>query len=376
MKSELFLDLPITLRQLDLLTVELPLKEPFLSAIGKRMTREALIVRWISQDGVIGYGECSCRPDPYYSHEFLDAAVFMAQRFIIPALKPNSTLRKLHQSIKKIRGWNFTKAAFEFACCDAVERFHHCNIIDNFGFNTIEKIPVGISMGIYSDLLELQERTYKSIKDGYRRVKFKIRPGSARPDFIHWLEELDFDLISFDANGSFDHSDFEALNAFAQLGYIIEQPFRHGSIYLEKEFQSTYSPLNICLDEEIESLHDVKRLEGSYLEINLKPGRVGGIVETMNIIKYCLKKSIPCWIGGMFETGIGRKLNLRLASLLHEARAHDLSPSSRYFEEDLLDKPIVMENGYIDYDSLSSMEVSEEMIKNHLKDNRIISFKY
>ena len=94
----------------------------------------------------------------------------------------------------------------------------------------------------------------------------------------------------------------------------------------------------ICYDEEIKSLGDLIKLHhlGVLDEVNLKVGRVGGVMKSIEIIQYCTKHNIPCWIGGMFETGIGRTLNLRMASYLPNARAHDLSPSDRYFLEDIV----------------------------------------
>ena len=65
------------------------------------------------------------------------------------------------------------------------------------------------------------------------------------------------------------------------------------------------------------------------------------------MIEYCLQNSIPAWIGGMFETGIGRAQNLQIASFLLNAKAHDQSPSSRYFTKDILVNTIEMENGFI-----------------------------
>ena len=82
-------------------------------------------------------------------------------------------------------------------------------------------------------------------------------------------------------------------------------------------------------------------------ELNLKIGRVGGLLTSIEILEYCRQHDIPCWIGGMFETGIGRIWNLRLAAYLSQAKAHDLSPSARYFEEDLVQPGIQMTNGFL-----------------------------
>ena len=51
---------------------------------------------------------------------------------------------------------------------------------------------------------------------------------------------------------------------------------------------------------------------------------------------------MPAWIGGMFETGIGRHANLRAASCLPDAPAHDVRVPGEYLDEDVLEEPLVM----------------------------------
>ena len=65
----------------------------------------------------------------------------------------------------------------------------------------------------------------------------------------------------------------------------------------------------------------------------------------------------------MFETGIGRAQNLQLAALLPNAKAHDLSPSSRYFSRDVLVQPVTMENGFIAADNFMNIEIDEEALR-------------
>ena len=84
-------------------------------------------------------------------------------------------------------------------------------------------------------------------------------------------------------------------------------------------------------------------------EVNIKPGRIGGPFETHRMLAYCRDQGLPAWVGGMFETGIGRFANLRVAARLPEAKGHDLSPSRRYFTTDILKNPLEMaDDGTID----------------------------
>jgi len=70
--------------------------------------------------------------------------------------------------------------------------------------------------------------------------------------------------------------------------------------------------------------------------INIKPGRVGGFAESLAIHDYCEVTGIPVWCGGMLESGIGRAYNVALASLSNFQKPGDLSPSARYWAQDVV----------------------------------------
>jgi O-succinylbenzoate synthase len=143
-----------------------------------------------------------------------------------------------------------------------------------------------------------------------------------------------------------------------------------GHALLAKEVKTA-----ICLDESIISLQsaeDALALKATTI-INIKPGRVGGYLESVKIHDLCLKNKIPVWCGGMLETGIGRAANLALAALPGFTLPGDTSASARYFKQDVT-TPFVMEDGYLsvpnkpgigvepDMDFLESITKSKEII--------------
>lgn len=359
----LFLESPVSLAKLELAVIELPQIKPFYSSIGVRHSRKALIVKWYTTEGVIGYGECSCRPDPFYSHEFVNGAIEVIQSYVYPQIKRANSYRQVLDLLSKIRGWNFTKAAVEMAMNDAIRRSTGKGILEHWNRKHLERVPVGISMGLFSDGATMDESISSAIHEGYQRLKFKISPTYDHPFVFRNIESCDHPNTSFDANGSFKESDFEELKKFASLGKIIEQPFAPGSYYLKEEYEFANSPLHICLDEEVETLGQLIEHKDQFAELNVKPGRVGGLLNTIEIIEFCMKYSIPVWIGGMFETGIGRAQNLQIASFLTEAKAHDQSPSNRYFTRDVLKQPVEMQDGFIDGSYFYKPEIDEIAFK-------------
>ena len=84
---------------------------------------------------------------------------------------------------------------------------------------------------------------------------------------------------------------------------------------------------------------------GSGQVVNLKPGRVGGFTAALTMIERAQSAGLALWVGGMLETGIGRAHNVALASLEAFGLPGDLSPSDRYWVQDIVDPPWVMEGG-------------------------------
>lgn len=344
----------ITLDRLELFLLDLPQKSIFKSGIGIRKSKETLIIKWIDLDGRIGYGECSCRPDPYYSAEFLEASVLLIQQFIAPMLKSHQTYGEVLEILQKIRGWNFTKSAVESAMFQILSQTTAVDFLSNkLDTSPINEIPVGISLGIYTDKKQIHDTVQEAITDGYRRVKFKISP-HMDVKILESVNALLFDndaYVSFDANGSFYEKDLPKLQFFVDTyDTIIEQPTPPGRFDIYQEAKAMFPNLKVCFDEEVKSFGDLVMIHqlGAMDELNLKIGRVGGLTNSIQMLNYCATHNISCWIGGMFETGVGRLQNLALAAYLPSAKAHDLSPSSRYFKEDIVWPEIDMKNGLID----------------------------
>ncbi len=99
----------------------------------------------------------------------------------------------------------------------------------------------------------------------------------------------------------------------------------------------------ICLDESILSTdHAIDAVEaGACSIVNIKVGRVGGVLEAVRIHDACHERGVPVWCGGMLETGVGRAANVALASLPGFAYPADISASDRYWRRDITE-PFVL----------------------------------
>ena len=358
------LDRTVELARFEVLEVHLPQVEPFRSAIATRLERQALFVRWENAHGEWGIGECSCRPDPFFSGEFVSGARSVLKDYVLPLLPRRGTVRDVVAALGRIRGWPFTIAAVLDAVFDLGRRQGRPDPLDLWTGPTIDRVPVGISLGLFDSDTQAVERVDRAVADGYRRVKLKIAPSMKRSTLDAIRAAHPGLYLGFDANGSCGEADLPFLAWLAELEPgVIEQPFAPDRLDLCLALKELQPGLRICLDESVDglgSLITAHRL-GALDELNIKPGRVGGPFQVCDILDFCRRHELPAWVGGMFESSIGRSANLRVARRLPEARAHDLSPSSRYFTRDVVTQPISMNaDGTIDLQDESSLDLDLE----------------
>ncbi|MEM8909222.1 MAG: enolase C-terminal domain-like protein, partial [Bacteroidota bacterium] len=268
----------------------------------------------------------------------------------------------------RIRGWNFTKSAIEAAMFQVLKKRGAVNLSDALHAPAIAAVPVGISLGIYQDPVEFYDVVQQAIASGYRRLKFKIAP-FVDPKIFDYINPLLFAQptlhLGFDANGSFGAKHLDQLRYFVDTYHTaIEQPTPPNRFDLLLLAKQKHPRLEVCFDEEVKSIGDLVKLKSlnAIDELNLKIGRVGGISNSVQLLNYCYEQELACWIGGMFETGVGRLLNLSMAAHLPQAKAHDLSPSSRYFEEDIVSPAVKMEDGQVSAHFVETCDVLPEIL--------------
>ena len=209
----------------------------------------------------------------------------------------------------------------------------------------------GISIGIQPDIERLLDTIGRAVERKYGRIKLKIRRGWDVEVLEKARDRFPGIQMMADANSAYTLADVEHLKRLDSfLLMMIEQPLGHNDIYQHSLLQkSIQTP--ICLDESILSLDDARtavELKSCRI-INIKQGRVGGILASAKIQEFCRACDIPVWSGGMLETGIGRAFNLHLQTLPGFVLPGDTSETSRYFSEDIVEPEVTLdENGMID----------------------------
>ncbi|MFP5379671.1 MAG: enolase C-terminal domain-like protein, partial [Vicinamibacteria bacterium] len=208
---------------------------------------------------------------------------------------------------------------------------------------TVDRVPVGVSIGILPTIEDLVATAARHLEEGYARIKVKIKPGWDVEPCRRLRAELGDEFgLQVDANAAYTLDDVDRLRALDELGLLlIEQPFAEERIVDNVDLVCAIET-PVCLDETIVSeavCDDVLRL-GAADVINIKPGRVGGHLAGKRMHDRCLAAGVPVWHGGMLESGIGRAHNIHLASLPNFRLPGDIAASKRYYAPDLIEPPI------------------------------------
>jgi len=339
-------------RTVELREVALPLVRPFRTSFGEERDKRAILVRVvmaIGDDEVEGWGECVASADPLYSEEWLEGSWLILRNYLGPALLRSGSITtpaEVEELIGVVRGHPMAKAAVVAAVLDAWLRARDQSLVTFLG-GVRERVPCGVSVGIAPTVEGLLEEINGYLDRGYQRIKLKIEPGRDLAVVSAVRAALPDTPISVDANAAYDLSAVSLFEALDELGLLmIEQPLGHDDFTEHARLQQRiHTP--ICLDESIRSAHDALlaiQLESCRV-INIKPGRVGGVLEAKRVHDAASEHDVPVWIGGMLETGVGRAPNLALAALPGVRFPGDTSASDRYFPEDLTDPFVLAPDG-------------------------------
>jgi o-succinylbenzoate synthase len=335
----------ISIDRIDLHEVAMPLVRPFRTSFGEQLERRALLLHVISGDAE-GWGECVAGEEPRYSEEWVRGAWLVLEEILCPALlsgEPLTDPGQVPERLAWIRGNRMAKAGLEAAALDAWLRAAGRSLADYLG-GVRDRVPCGVSVGIARSAEAMLEEIRGYLEQGYRRIKLKIEPGRDAEVVRTIRRALPETPLSVDANSAYTLADAPVFEALDELDLVmIEQPLSNEDLLDHAKLQRRLRTA-LCLDESIRSARDAAAaIElGSCRIINIKPGRVGGLLEAKRVHDVASERGAPVWIGGMLETGIGRAANLALAALPGVTLPGDTSASDRYWAEDIT-RPFVLD---------------------------------
>jgi O-succinylbenzoate synthase len=330
------------IEQITLREIRMRLKAPFETSFGVTQDRRILLVE-VMADGISGWSEITAIETPSYNSETTDTAWHIVSDFVAPVLagKNFGNADEVPRALESIRGHYMAKSGVENALWDIEAQEKGLPLWRLLG-GTRSEIDCGVSLGIRENPQALADRVKQELQSGYQRIKLKIKPGKDLDYVAAVRKQFPDIMLSVDANSAYRLSDVDHLRRLDEFKLLmIEQPLEWDDIHSHASFQAQISTA-ICLDECINNEHQaLSAIQlGACRIINIKLGRVGGHSSARAIHDLCFERDVPVWCGGMLESGVGRAHNIAMSTLPGFTLPGDVSASSRYWAEDVIEPEV------------------------------------
>ncbi len=340
------------------------IKQPFVTPVKTPKTevadRESFFVEVEDWAGRIGISECVSFKTNWYLPETLEEDFRVVRDSIAPIvlgeryLHPSQVSRSL-ATFPELTRYPMAKAAVEPALWDLYGKIVGKPLSKLIGGSNQEKILGGVVIGLGSSE-EVCAKVDAAVKAGYTRVKLKVVPETvlecvsavrrAHPDVV----------IMLDANQSFDESHLETLRKLDEFNIAcIEEPYnphyipRNGdtNLFARLSDLQNYIKTPVCLDESVVTAQDMEEaMDFDNLKCYaLKVAKFGGIQPTLDFYKWAREQGKITWMGGMFDTGVSKRMHAAFATLPGMDLPADVSDYREYFEHDTAVPPLELHEG-------------------------------
>jgi L-alanine-DL-glutamate epimerase-like enolase superfamily enzyme len=229
---------------------------------------------------------------------------------------------------RRYRRWAFESAALDLALRQAGRALHEVLELEPRPVRFVNSLGLGEPPSIE----HLRRRIERA-----PGVRFKLdAEASWSPRLIDAVAATGaVDTIDFKGHYGFEVRDPQALLALydrvlaAFPGAYLEDP--HDLPAITERLRDHAG--RVSYDAPIETAADIGATPLPARVVNVKPSRVGGVRELLEVYARCAREARPMYGGGMGELGVGRGQIELLAALFHPDAPNDVAPSA-YNEDD------------------------------------------
>lgn len=297
----------ITIQQVELYKLFIPLKEPFVISLGPIYNAENLLVIIRTKEGITGFGECS--PFMSINGESVDTC-FVVGQYFAKLLKGKNALDTegcIAAMDKLIYGNTSIKSAFDMALHDIAAQHAGVPLYKFLGGKNDKTIITDYTVSI-GDPQKMAADALKIKKEGYPAIKIKLG-NNGETDVLRIKairEAVGNDIpLRIDANQGWGVEEaIQTLQSLGQYGIQhCEEPIpRWAFMHLPQVRKA--SPIPIMADESCGDEHDAERLIyiGACDYLNIKLGKSGGLYKAMKMVKLAGESNIHLQVGAFMES--------------------------------------------------------------------------
>ncbi|HXP74950.1 MAG TPA: mandelate racemase/muconate lactonizing enzyme family protein [Stellaceae bacterium] len=320
------------------------------TALGSAAVSDYTIVFVDTDVGITGIGEVSSvfkRRGALLRHDLETA--------LVPAVVGEDPFRIAHLVRKMdaaLDGVEEAKAGIEMALWDIKGKALNTPVYNLLGGKVRDRIPLSYSVP-FGEPAQMAEFARERVRAGHRTIKVKVGNEAATDISAVQLvrEAIGPDVkLRVDGNMGWPNAKHAIRMIRAMEPWnleLMEQPLpAHDLDGMAEVRRSIGVPL--MADESIRdprTAMDVIR-RGAADIANVYVSEAGGLLNAMRIFSMCEAAGIPCMIGSMPEFGIGTAAQIHLGVAMTNIGPDCDTCGVLYHEEDLLTRPLKIENGF------------------------------
>jgi o-succinylbenzoate synthase len=335
----------------DAYLVDIPFREPFIVWRGSIPSKQYVLVKVTTDDGLIGWGEAA--PFLFYAPETAQDVLSMVREVMAGELvdRDPRDIRAIVQHFAMLDGHEFAKAAVETALWDLLGQKHGLPVYRLFGGPVRESVPLLTVLHV-AEPEEMAREAKDWVDRGLHHLKLKIGFGADRDEAMvaKVREAIGKDvLVRADAEESYSRK--EALRVGRRLGRydleLLSQPIARTDWEGMAFLRSTLD-IPLLADEGIHSPHDVMTCaQASAADmVNIKVLKSGGALASLAMAAICEANHLPVVIGSMIESGIGTLMGAHVAMATPGVFSTELC-GPYLLVDHLLDTPLRIEDGQL-----------------------------
>jgi L-Ala-D/L-Glu epimerase len=342
----------ILIQQIELYKLSIPLKEPFITSLGRDDNAENVLVKMITNAGIIGFGECS----PYMpiNGESVDTCFIVGQYFakVLKGKDPLQIEDCLQLMDRVIYGNSSIKSAFDMALYDIASQHAGMPLYRFIGGKNNKTIITDYTVSI-GEVKKMAADAVKIKEQGYPAIKVKLgKNGKTDVERIRAIREaVGKDIpLRIDANQGWQVEEAIAtLQALAQFDIQhCEEPIPRWA-FMELPRVKKASPIPIMADESCGDEHDAERLIqlGACQYMNIKLGKSGGIFKALKMVRLAEAASIHLQIGAFMESRLAMTAFAHFALCSPAIEHYDFDTALMFSEDPVTGGIIYEKNGVV-----------------------------
>jgi muconate cycloisomerase len=340
---------------LEIRLLDIPLVRPHKFSVATMHTQGVLLIRLVTEDGIIGWGEGVVPGGPWWGGESVEGMAALVERHLTPlvvgqnVLNPDALGRRLE---KLAGGAPFARAGVEMAAWDATGRALGVPVYQLLGGVHRDRLPVTWALGTEPAETVIDEA--RRLLDAERHTFFKLKMGTVPADAdVARVTTIARALpvqarLAVDLNGAWDeYTARRYLPVLADAGvHLAEQPIPAAEVAGLARLRER-SGVAIMADESVWTSADALRLATAHAAdvLALKIGKSGGLSAVRRIGAVADAAGLACYGGTAIETSLGTAASAHLFCATAALRSGTELFGPLLLDDDIVTEPVTYEWG-------------------------------